>query len=180
MSNPIKNALEALALAKQCGGELDLKYYNETHAALDKAVQAARAYDQSIGDADRPPTGADYEHIMSLLGLRTVDAVDYREAAVAAAIEKTKQPAETVLRLAVILGLDETVQTDTVRIEVDVVDFTQRRIGGEDSTAVAATLDLHTGRVALVDYSLGHPMPVLGDACDIRERPRHDDHWQAR
>lgn len=73
MNNPIQAALEALALAKQCGGELDLQHYAEAHTALDQVVQAARAYDATLEAAEQPPTGADYEHIMSLLGLRTLD-----------------------------------------------------------------------------------------------------------
>jgi hypothetical protein len=70
--------------------------------------------------------------------------------------------------LAEFFGLDETVQTDAVPIEVNVVDITQDWIGGEDLTSVAATLDLHTGRVALVDHSLGHPLLVMDGACVIR------------
>jgi hypothetical protein len=71
MNTPIKRALDALALAKDCGGELDLQYYAASYATLSQAVQAARAYDASLNAAERPPTGEDYEHIMSLLGLRT-------------------------------------------------------------------------------------------------------------
>lgn len=168
MNTPIKKALDALALARECGGELDLQYYSESHAALDHVVQAARAYDASLNAAEQPPTGEDYEHIMSLLGLRTRDSIDDPEVAIAAAIEKAKQSDENVRRLADVLGLDETVQTDAVPIEADVVDATQTWIGGEDVTPVAATLDLHTGRVEFVDHSLGHPLLVADGACVIR------------
>lgn len=168
MNTPIKKALDALALAKECGGELDLQYYSESHAALDHVVQAARAYDASLNAAEQPPTGEDYEHIMSLLGLRTCNSIDDPEVAIAAAIEKAKQSDENVRRLADVLGLDETAQTDAVPIEVDAVDVTQSWIGGEDVAPAAATLDLHTGRVALVDHSLGHPLLVADGTCVIR------------
>jgi len=167
MTNPIKNAVEALALAKERGGELDLPYYADTHAALEQAVRAARKHDASLDAAKRQPTGADYEHIMSLLGLRTVDSVDDRETAIAAAIESAKQSDENVRRLVKILGLDETVQTSAIAIKADVVDFTQGCIGGDDVTSVDALLDLHTGKVTLTDHSLGYPLLVMDEECSI-------------
>lgn len=167
MNNPITAALDVLALAKQCGGELDLQYYAEAHAALDQVVQSARTYDASLEAVEQPPTGADYEHIMSLLGLRTIDSVDDRGTATTAAIESAKQSDENVRRLIAILGLDEKVQTSAVAIKVDVVEFTQGWIGGDDVTSVDALLDLHTGKVTLTDHSLGYPVLVMNEECPI-------------
>jgi len=74
MSQPIAAALEALALAKECGGELDLDYYAKAHQELANVVEAAQNYDRSLLHAEASPTGVDYEHVMQLLGLRTEPA----------------------------------------------------------------------------------------------------------
>lgn len=76
MSKPIAAALEALALAKQCGGELDLEYYAKTHQALTEVVEATRKHDRILMNAEASPTGADYEHVMQLLGLRAEAVLD--------------------------------------------------------------------------------------------------------
>jgi len=70
MSQPIAAALEALALAKECGGERDLDFYATTHHELANVIEAVRSDDRNLMSAEALPTGADYEHLMQLLGLR--------------------------------------------------------------------------------------------------------------
>ena len=70
MSQPIAAAPEALALAKDCGGELDLDFYARTHQELSNVIEAVRSHDRNLMSAEASPTGADYEHLMQLLGLR--------------------------------------------------------------------------------------------------------------
>lgn len=70
MSQPIATALEALALAKECGGELDLDFYARTHQDLSNVMEALRGHDRNLMSTEASPTGADYEHLMQLLGLR--------------------------------------------------------------------------------------------------------------
>jgi hypothetical protein len=76
MSQPIAIALEALALAKECGGELDLDFYARTHQELSNLIETVRSHDRNIMSAEASPTGADYEHLMQLLGLRAEAVTD--------------------------------------------------------------------------------------------------------
>mgnify|MGYP001627147326 CR=1 FL=1 len=70
MLKPLAAALQALALAKECGGELDLDFYASTHQDLSHVIEAARNHDRKLLTAEDSPTGADYEHLVQLLGLR--------------------------------------------------------------------------------------------------------------
>lgn len=73
MKTAIELALEALELASQCGGELDLDFYTQAHTALKQAVEEVRSHDRMLNAKEAAPTGVDYEHIVSLLGLRECD-----------------------------------------------------------------------------------------------------------
>jgi hypothetical protein len=71
MTTPINDALEALTLAAQCGGELDLEQYRQALLALQNAVNAVREHDRNLNATEEPPTGDDYERILDILGLKT-------------------------------------------------------------------------------------------------------------
>lgn len=70
MIKAIEAALEALAVAKESGGEIDLDMYAEAHHALACAADAIREHDRILNASETPPSGADYEHVLALLGLR--------------------------------------------------------------------------------------------------------------
>lgn len=73
MIKAIEAALEALAVAKESGGEADLDMYAEAHQALACAVDEVRNHDRVLNASETPPTGADYEHVLTVLGLREAD-----------------------------------------------------------------------------------------------------------
>jgi len=66
----LKLALEALALAVECGGELDRDIYIEAKQSLEKMVQEVVAYDLAMSSDERPPQGGDYNHLLSILEIQ--------------------------------------------------------------------------------------------------------------
>lgn len=70
MLKPIDVVLQALEVAKECGGELDLDMYAQAHKVLLDATAALHEHDRILFQAEALPTGADYEHVMTSLGLR--------------------------------------------------------------------------------------------------------------
>lgn len=73
----------------------------------------------------------------------------------------TCQPATfdgpTIARIAALLGA---ASHAPLEVTVEVVDITEGLIGGEDVSIVPAILDLTTGKLALVDKELGHPLLI--------------------
>ncbi|KPG82238.1 hypothetical protein [Pseudomonas sp. RIT-PI-o] len=66
-TNALKLALEALTLAVECGGETDREIYIEAKQKLDKLVRKVVAYGVAMDSAERPPEGADYNRLLSIL-----------------------------------------------------------------------------------------------------------------
>lgn len=71
--------------------------------------------------------------------------------------------ADTVAAVAALLGVTNRESHNAVEIKVEVVDVMEGVIGGEDVSIVPALLDLTTGKLALVDKELGHPLLVWDD-----------------
>jgi hypothetical protein len=65
----LKKVLDALALAKDCGGELDRDIYKAAYDGLLSLAAKVRKYDDTMDAAERSPTGDDYNELLSLLGL---------------------------------------------------------------------------------------------------------------
>lgn len=76
-------------------------------------------------------------------------------------IANTRQPAtfdgRTIARIAALLGV---ASHAPLEVTVEVVDITEGLIGGEDVSIVPALLDVTTGKLALVDKELGHPLLI--------------------
>lgn len=158
MLKPIEVALQALEVAKECGGELDLQMYAQAHKALASAVAELRRHDQTLTDAEASPTGADYEHIMQLLGMRAGTNAD------AAVLTRYTPDALELQSIARLLGLEDGAALNAIQITADVVDVMDGVIGGDNVSTVPATFDLTTGKLALVDKELGHPL-LVWDGC---------------
>lgn len=62
-------AVEALQLAKECGGELDHEIYKEAYAAMVDLRARLLAYDAKLNATEQAPTGSDYNNIFDLLGV---------------------------------------------------------------------------------------------------------------
>jgi hypothetical protein len=62
-------AIDALQLASECGGELDLPVYRDALKGLRKLRDGMLAYDQRLDDAESAPTGDDYNELLALSGL---------------------------------------------------------------------------------------------------------------
>lgn len=69
----------------------------------------------------------------------------------------------TIARLAALLGVAPESSHTPLDVKVEVVDITEGIIGGEDVSIVPALLDLTTGKLALVDKELGHPLLIWGE-----------------
>jgi hypothetical protein len=82
MKSALKLALEALNLAAECGGELDLDTYEEAKRKLQAMVDDIVKYDRKLDSDERVPQGDDYNELLSLLDLATADS----QAAVAPAV----------------------------------------------------------------------------------------------
>jgi len=158
MLKPIAAALEALALAKEFGGELDLDYYAKTHQALADVIVAVQNHDRILTNAEASPTGADYEHVMKTLGLRADATTDTPSIAGLAVLAHYTPDAKALETFARLLGLAEDATLSAVQITAEVVDVTEGVIGFEDVSIVPAVLDLTTGKLVLVDKELGHPL----------------------
>lgn len=63
----LNQALEALTLAAESGGELDRDIYVEARRKLEIMMQAVVSYDAKIGSEDRPPEGDDYNQLLAIL-----------------------------------------------------------------------------------------------------------------
>lgn len=63
------NAVTALKLAAECGGELDRQQYRKAHEGLERLREQIIDYDNSLNAREVAPTGADYNALMSLLAL---------------------------------------------------------------------------------------------------------------
>lgn len=71
MHTPLDNAIAALAIAKQCGGELDTAHYEKAHSDLVQMREAIIVHDQRLNDEGKAPEGDDYNALLSILGLPT-------------------------------------------------------------------------------------------------------------
>jgi hypothetical protein len=71
MKFALDNAMRALELAKQCGGELDIEQYEQAYKDLAELRAAIVRYDQRLNDQEIAPTGDDYNEVMSFLGLNS-------------------------------------------------------------------------------------------------------------
>lgn len=60
-------AIEALALAKECGGEIDLATYAQAWSALSKLRDDIELYDADLSRNERAPTGDDYNRLIERL-----------------------------------------------------------------------------------------------------------------
>lgn len=69
----IVQAVEALALAAECGGENDQPYYEETHRAMQQLIQKIIAFDKKLNDREVAPTGNDYNALIEILGISCED-----------------------------------------------------------------------------------------------------------
>ncbi|MEW5511916.1 hypothetical protein ABGT16_04785 [Pseudomonas asiatica] len=74
MKSALKLALEALDLAAECGGELDLDTYVEAKQKLQAMVDDIVMYDRKLDSDERVPQGDDYNELLSLLDLATPDS----------------------------------------------------------------------------------------------------------
>lgn len=68
-AGPLNEAIEALKLASECGGELDLEIYQAAHTGLIAMRDEIRAHDARLDDRQEPPTGDDYNQVLSILHL---------------------------------------------------------------------------------------------------------------
>jgi hypothetical protein len=93
MKNAIKNALEALLLGSECGGEMDQPIFSEAAVGLQALMDDIRAYDRKMTDEERVPTGDDYNELLMML-LR-LDA-EAESNAVPVAVPATDLPAVAV------------------------------------------------------------------------------------
>lgn len=75
MNNALANAVEALELAVESGGELDHQIYADSLAGLKKLLVDIAAHDQKLTELEQAPTGDDYNVIIeSLVGLEELVA----------------------------------------------------------------------------------------------------------
>lgn len=70
MKNPLDNAIQALELASQCGGELDLEIYAKAHQELVAMRNAILTHNHQRNEKIQAPDGKDYNKLWSLLGLQ--------------------------------------------------------------------------------------------------------------
>lgn len=68
--------------------------------------------------------------------------------------------AEALQAVKELLGLAPGVSLNAIEVEAEVVDVMDGVIGGNDVSIVPALLDFTTGRLALVNKELGHPLLV--------------------
>lgn len=59
-------AIDALALAKECGGDLDKEVYRKAHAQLAALCSEVQAYDSQLNKNEVAPTGDDYNALLAL------------------------------------------------------------------------------------------------------------------
>lgn len=69
MHTPLDNAIRALELAKECGGEEDLPQYASAHRDLVRMREAILAHDMQLTAREKAPDGDDYNRLWSILGL---------------------------------------------------------------------------------------------------------------
>lgn len=72
MKNALNNAVEALALAVECGGELDQKTFVAALADLKAMLSAVQSYDRSLNDRGIAPDGNNYNELLSLIGVELI------------------------------------------------------------------------------------------------------------
>jgi hypothetical protein len=172
MKETIELALEALSVAKDCGGELDLDFYADAHKRLQSAVLAIREHDTRLNDAGRSPEGSDYEFVMQVLGLVPQPTVATPPGPPAKEVAQLCISADKSLRVAALLGVRGDAELEAVEVTVEVVDPTQDFIGGEDIDKARAIVNLRTGHLDLVDAGLGHPILCTDGAATIYHRGR--------
>lgn len=85
MKSALKLALEALNLAVECGGGLDIDTYVEAKQKLQAMVDNIVRYDRKLDSDERVPQGDDYNELLSLLDLATPDSQAAAAPAVVAA-----------------------------------------------------------------------------------------------
>lgn len=68
--------------------------------------------------------------------------------------------ARTVASIAALFGVANDASPSELEIKAEVVDVMDGVIGGDDVSIVRALLDITTGKLALVDKELGHPLLV--------------------
>jgi hypothetical protein len=167
MTTPLKQALDALILAKESGGENDFDYYASVHRLLEQAIKKVRAYDCRLNEAERAPTGDDYNHILRLLGL-DVDPDSAEPSLHGMEVQHHFKLSDSeVTQIAEKLSVPADARFEIVPISAVVVDISEGFIGGDDLSVVRATLDLRTGKVLLADNSLGYPLLSLDGLCTI-------------
>lgn len=69
MSSPLDDAIHALKLAKECGGDEDLAQYEKAHQDLVCMRDSIIAHDKQLNEQGKAPDGDDYNKLWSLLGL---------------------------------------------------------------------------------------------------------------
>jgi len=69
MKSAINSAIEALEVAAECGGEIDLQMYQERLDELKKLRELILQYDKHLNEAGKAPDGDDYNALLSLTGL---------------------------------------------------------------------------------------------------------------
>lgn len=65
----LNQALEALSLAAECGGELHLGVYAEAKQNLEAMVRAVVEYGAKMDGDERAPEGDDYNQLLSILAI---------------------------------------------------------------------------------------------------------------
>lgn len=70
VSQNLAQAIDALQLAGECGGDLDRTTYQKAHEDLVKLRDAIVTYDAQLNAKEDSPSGADYEALIALLGLQ--------------------------------------------------------------------------------------------------------------
>ncbi|NWC83142.1 hypothetical protein HX798_23045 [Pseudomonas putida] len=85
MKSALKLALEALELAVECGGALDLDTYVEAKRKLQSMVDNIVRYDRKLDRDERSPQGDDYNELLSILDLATSESQAAAAPAVVAA-----------------------------------------------------------------------------------------------
>ncbi|KSQ21634.2 hypothetical protein APB26_34325 [Pseudomonas aeruginosa] len=74
MSSALKIALESLKLAAECGGEIDKDDYLEAYQALQVMIDGVVEHDREMDRRERSPEGDDYNTLLALLGLSTMES----------------------------------------------------------------------------------------------------------
>lgn len=148
-SQPIQQAIKALALATRQSAAADQEAYLSARRSLASLVQNLRSHDHAMNAQERVPTGDDYSAVLELLGI------------------------DATLRASSHLEIQPGVDLCAVAVLVEVVDPADGLAGRNGVVEAPALLDLITGELHLLDTGLG----FAPHGCDARIWIRRGSCW---